>query len=256
MSFYKSEYTGEQIDRAVGDATEVVANNGEGTTADLSTLKVGDVNYKIPEPIEPTEVVANNGEGTTADLSTLKVGDVNYKVPEIDDTNYLTLPDTTPDSPRIVSIAVDGTQQDLTLGDGLTVENGVISASGGAIYRHNIFITARGGTLALFRCSLSIFNNDPTPINSVESLVANIPNTPARIMATGGGYSIDASNVIKDVRVSALNAALSSMLMFEALQYIYRPTSGGGHIIEVFDTYSIDVSTAYISNVIDAVTAI
>lgn len=43
----------------------------------------------------------------------------------------LTAPDTTPDSPRIVSIATDGTQQNLTLGDGITVENGVISASGG-----------------------------------------------------------------------------------------------------------------------------
>lgn len=43
----------------------------------------------------------------------------------------LVIPDTVPDSPRIVSIATDGTQQDLTLGNGLSVADGVISASGG-----------------------------------------------------------------------------------------------------------------------------
>lgn len=82
MATYKSQYTGAQIDEAVGKATGLTANNGEETTEDLSTLKVGDVNYKIPEGVEPIDVVANNGEATTADLATLKVGDVNYKIPE------------------------------------------------------------------------------------------------------------------------------------------------------------------------------
>lgn len=171
MATYKSQYTGAQIDEAVGKANNLVANNGEATTADLSTLKVGDVNYKIPEGAEPIDVVANNGEVTTEDLSTLKVGDTNYKIPEVDDSKYLTIPDTTPDSPRIVSIATDGTQQNLALGDGITVENGVISASGGggiSLYRHTIGTTSPSSDDYALRY-MSFISTDERPLSSFIS---------------------------------------------------------------------------------------
>ena len=51
-NIFKSKYTGEQIEEILDKAnnvTDIQANNGEPTTADLTTLKIGDVNYKIPE---------------------------------------------------------------------------------------------------------------------------------------------------------------------------------------------------------------
>lgn len=51
-NIFKSKYTGEQIDEILDKAnnvTDIQANNGEPTTADLTTLKIGNVNYKIPE---------------------------------------------------------------------------------------------------------------------------------------------------------------------------------------------------------------
>lgn len=49
---FKSKYTGEQIEEILDKAnnvTDITPNNGEATTEDLLTLKIGDVNYKIPE---------------------------------------------------------------------------------------------------------------------------------------------------------------------------------------------------------------
>lgn len=87
-NIFKSKYTGEQIEEILDKAnnvTDVQANNGEPTTADLSTLKIGDVNYKIPEPTtpeEPTVVEANPSGDATAELNKLKVGETIYSIPQ------------------------------------------------------------------------------------------------------------------------------------------------------------------------------
>lgn len=87
-NIFKSKYTGEQIEEILDKAnnvTDVQANNGEPTTADLSTLKIGDVNYKIPEPTtpeEPTVVEANPSGDATAELTKLKVGNTIYSIPQ------------------------------------------------------------------------------------------------------------------------------------------------------------------------------
>lgn len=87
-SIFKSKYTGEQIEEILDKAnnvTDIQANNGEPTTADLSTLKIGDVNYKIPEPPtpeEPTVVEANPSGDATAELNKLKVGETIYSIPQ------------------------------------------------------------------------------------------------------------------------------------------------------------------------------
>lgn len=87
-NIFKSKYTGEQIEEILDKAnnvTDVQANNGEPTTADLSTLKIGDVNYKIPEPTtpeEPTVVEANPSGDATAELTKLKVGETIYSIPQ------------------------------------------------------------------------------------------------------------------------------------------------------------------------------
>lgn len=87
-SIFKSKYTGEQIEEILDKAnnvTDVQANNGEPTSEDLSTLKIGDVNYKISEPTtpeEPTVVEANPSGDATAELSKLKVGETIYSIPQ------------------------------------------------------------------------------------------------------------------------------------------------------------------------------
>ena len=80
--FYKSKYTGAEIDAAVakaGDATKVTANPTlAGTEAALTGLEVGETKYKVEQPIN---VVANPTlAGTEAALTGLEVGDTKYKV--------------------------------------------------------------------------------------------------------------------------------------------------------------------------------
>lgn len=87
-SIFKSKYTGEQIEELLDKAStvsDVQANNGEPTTADLSTIKIGDVNYKIPEPPtpeDPTDVEANPSGEATDELTKLKVGETIYSIPQ------------------------------------------------------------------------------------------------------------------------------------------------------------------------------
>ncbi len=80
--FYKSKYTGAEIDAAVakaGDATKVTANPTlAGTEAALTGLEVGETKYKVEQPIN---VVANPTlAGTEAALEGLQVGDTKYKI--------------------------------------------------------------------------------------------------------------------------------------------------------------------------------
>lgn len=87
-NIFKSKYTGEQIEEILdksNNVTDIQANNGEPTTADLSTLKIGDVNYKIPEPTPPEEstvVEANPSGEATVELNKLKVGETIYSIPQ------------------------------------------------------------------------------------------------------------------------------------------------------------------------------
>lgn len=80
--FYKSKYTGAEIDAAVakaGDATKVTANPTlAGTESALTGLEVGTTTYKVNQPIN---VVANPTlAGTESALEGLQVGETKYKV--------------------------------------------------------------------------------------------------------------------------------------------------------------------------------
>lgn len=80
--FYKSKYTGAEIDAAIakaGDATKVTANPTlAGTESALTGLEVGTTKYKVEQPIN---VVANPTlAGTESALEGLQVGDTKYKV--------------------------------------------------------------------------------------------------------------------------------------------------------------------------------
>lgn len=65
----------------------------------------------------------------------------------------LVTPEATLDAPRIVAINTDGTQQNLALGDGITIADGVISASGGgggAVEYKGFYINAKFVTSDMF----------------------------------------------------------------------------------------------------------
>lgn len=61
--------------------------------------------------------------------------------------NSLQKPTTTPSATQLVAVDNTNTQTMLNIGDGLSVENGSLKASGGQLYRHNL--------------SLSYSNNQP-----------------------------------------------------------------------------------------------
>lgn len=97
--FYKSKYTGAEIDAAVakaGDATKVTANPTlAGTEAALTGLEVGTTKYKVEQPIN---VVANPTlAGTEAALAGLQVGNTKYKVEGggLDSVNFPAFPGAT-----------------------------------------------------------------------------------------------------------------------------------------------------------------
>lgn len=91
-NIFKSKFTGEQIEDILDKAnnvTDIQANNGEPTTADLSTLKIGNVNYKIPEtstPSETTEVEANPTGVPTGILNSIRIDEIIYRLPDNSDS--------------------------------------------------------------------------------------------------------------------------------------------------------------------------
>ena len=132
-NFFKSKFTGEQIDEILqkaqdaeapitvqanpqGDASaeldklrigdtiyqtprpiDVVANPTSVGEADLTKLRVGSTVYNIPQPQTPTTVVANpSGSGST-ELTKLQVGNTIYNVPQPEaPTNVVANPQGTP----------------------------------------------------------------------------------------------------------------------------------------------------------------
>lgn len=81
--FYKSKYTGAEIDAAVakaGDATKVTANPTlAGTEAALTGLEVGTTKYKVNQPINiEADPVLTGNEGI---LGSIRIGSSSYVLP-------------------------------------------------------------------------------------------------------------------------------------------------------------------------------
>ena len=112
-------------------------------------------------------------------------------------------------------VAVDNTnsQTMLAIGDGLTIENGALKASGGTgatIYRHNILFTgtyrigpSSGDPTASIDISLIIYNKDSTPL-STNTLLKDYFNTiftdnSQSYQATGITYTGDTAVVVKTI---------------------------------------------------------
>lgn len=114
---------------AIDNLQDVEANPSETGTTDLTKLKVGSTVYNIPSG--GTNVEANPTGTGTADLTKLKVGGTIYNIPSGSSSGGLTFPTTPPTSQLIPSITTSNKQQNLAVGDGLTIENGVLKATGG-----------------------------------------------------------------------------------------------------------------------------
>lgn len=84
----------------------------------------------------------------------------------------LTTPDTAPESISLVAVDTNNAQSMLTLGDGLSVADGVISASGGSnpVYEHSINIRGYSDTQCA-NLGFSVFNNSPEPFTDLTSAI-------------------------------------------------------------------------------------
>ena len=64
--------------------------------------------------------------------------------------NALTKPTTAPSATQIVAVDNTNSQKMLTIGDGLSIENDTLKASGGKLYQHYITIEAKERTFYIF----------------------------------------------------------------------------------------------------------
>lgn len=110
----------------------------------------------------------------------------------------LTTPDTAPESISLVAVDTNNAQSMLTLGDGLSVADGVISASGKPLYEHHINITGGSG---IYRCNIgfSIFNNSPEAFTDLTSASNALLDVNDSISASGVAFEFTAAPTAGEV---------------------------------------------------------
>lgn len=84
------------------------------------------------------------------------------------ENNNLKLPEVAPGVQQIVGINADGTQQNLILGEGLSIVDGTIKASGGSgggkLYNHQISLSqAQNGSITIVNTSPELFTKVTLP---------------------------------------------------------------------------------------------
>jgi archaellum component FlaC len=81
------------------------------------------------------------------------------------ESNNLKLPEVAPGVQQIVSINSDGIQQNLTLGEGVSIEDGMLKASGGKLYNHQISLNPlKKGSVTIVNTSPEVFTKVTLPM--------------------------------------------------------------------------------------------
>ena len=138
----------------------------EVTTQSNGTFEIN-TQSKLPIAGSDTVIVDLAEDGTHANIHL--DADIKNKLDKA-----LITPTSTPTATEIVAVDNTNSQTMLSIGDGLSVENGTLKVSGGAsssIYRHNVsFIGDYSGVSKSIDISLIIYNKDSTPLSTPDLL--------------------------------------------------------------------------------------
>ena len=96
-----------------------------------------------------------------------------------DTSKFLKLPDEAPATQQLVSIGTDGTQQNLNIGDGLTVANGALNAE--KIFKHQVGFNRMPETGSPFGSQsfgISFYSSNPKPVETIKEFINLYCNKP------------------------------------------------------------------------------
>ena len=80
----------------------------------------------------------------------------------------LLTPVSAPADTKVVAVDNTNSQKMLTIGDGLSIENDILKASGGKLYQHNLFLS---GTSGEFIISIITKNNDIFTVDTLSTYI-------------------------------------------------------------------------------------
>lgn len=141
-----------------GSGGDYIAGNGINITDKTISADTNVLATKEDIPTGETDITFNGtATSTTEDLSNVVIGDTTYLVPsntevnamKVTINNSLQLPTTAPTSTELVGIDANKAQVNIGIGEGLTLENGTLKATGGG----------GGGSAGVFVYLVEINNN-------------------------------------------------------------------------------------------------
>ena len=123
-----------------GSGGDYIAGNGINITDNTISADTNVLATKEDIPVGETDITFNGTPTTTTeDLSNVIIGDTTYLVPSNTEVNAmkgtinnsLQLPETAPTATELVGIGTNKSQVNIGIGEGLSLENGNIKATGG-----------------------------------------------------------------------------------------------------------------------------
>ena len=129
----------------------ITLKNNKSVTKNM-TIK-GDNGVGIKTITSGTPVITEEKTTTPITVKMTNETTQNYNVEAKNGSgadNALTKPTTVPGTTQIVAVDTTNSQKMLTIGDGLSIENDTLKASGGKLYRHSITIRTSDNSVSIF----------------------------------------------------------------------------------------------------------
>lgn len=166
-------------------------------------LSASDINATNAQSVQANlERIDLEVEGLVDDVADLNTGKLDASKSAVSTVGGLVTPMSTPTSDELVGIDTTGAQSRVTIGSGLTLVNGELSAQGGGggggstKYMHNVHISnnAGWGNEYYVDVGFTIINDSPTPITSHAACIAALP---ADVRSTANALTSVSGVVIK-----------------------------------------------------------
>ena len=212
-----------------GSGGDYIAGNGINITDKTISADTNVLATKEDIPTGETDITFNGTPtSTTEDLSNVVIGDTTYLVPSNTEVNAmkatinnsLQLPETAPTATELVGIGTNKSQVNIAIGDGLSLENGTLKATGGGggdIHAHYLTIE-NNGVDHTFTAHTMIVNNNVNEI-TISELQSILEAT--KIFATG---EIREENSDTFYAINAIEGNNSELIVYIFTGDVIAPT--------------------------------
>lgn len=204
-----------------GSGGDYIAGNGINITDKTISADTNVLATKEDIPTGETDITFNGTPTTTSeDLSNVVIGDKTYLVPsntevnamKVTINNSLQLPETAPTSTELVGIDTNKAQVNISVGDGLSIENGTLKATGGGgggsgVFVYLVEITSNPEDDKDYRCVFQILHNNSNLTWDDIVLNCNDLTIPASgyVTVSTSVYNINYVTINTDVCLIAYN---------------------------------------------------